>query len=108
MADNLKPKAPLYSQEQDLRQDAEPPPDVVPETPETPGRVLKTIPIASGHILNAQYDDETETMIIEFNNGSRYRYSNVDSVVFTTFMDSPSKGNYLHKVIRQVCPCVKL
>jgi hypothetical protein len=32
----------------------------------------------------------------------------VDPTVFTAFMDAPSKGNYLHKVIRQVCPCEKL
>jgi len=85
--------------------DEEETPQGIPQTPE---KVLKKIPIASGHILNAEYDDENQVMFIEFNNGSRYRYSNVDSVVFTAFMDSPSKGNYLHKVIKQVCPCEKL
>lgn len=76
--------------------------------PQVPDKILKKIPIASSHILNAEYDDENQVMFIEFDNGSRYRYSNVDSVVFTAFMDSPSKGNYLHKVIKQVCPCEKL
>ncbi len=76
--------------------------------PQVPDKVLRKIPISSSHILNAEYDDENQVMFIEFDNGSRYRYSNVDSVVFTAFMDSPSKGNYLHKVIKQVCPCEKL
>lgn len=76
--------------------------------PEPPGRVLKKIPLSSSHLLNVQYDDEMNQMIVEFQNGSRYRYSNVDPTVFTAFMDSPSKGNYLHKVIRQVCPCEKM
>jgi hypothetical protein len=55
-----------------------------------------------------QYDPEVNAMFVEFHNGSRYKYENVDPTVFTAFMDSPSKGNYLHKVIRQVCPCEKL
>lgn len=76
--------------------------------PQVPDKVLRKIPISSSHILSAEYDDNTQEMFIEFDNGSRYRYSNVDSVVFTAFMDSPSKGNYLHKVIKQVCPCEKL
>ncbi len=85
--------------------DEEETPQGIPQVPE---KVLRKIPISSSHILNAEYDDENQVMFIEFDNGSRYRYSNVDSVVFTAFMDSPSKGNYLHKVIKQVCPCEKL
>jgi hypothetical protein len=85
--------------------DEEETPQGIPLIPE---KVLRKIPIASSHILTAEYDDENHVMFIEFDNGSRYRYSNVDSVVFTAFIDSPSKGNYLHKVIKQVCPCEKL
>jgi len=85
--------------------DEEETPQGIPQTPE---KVLRKIPISSSHILSAEYDDDNQVMFIEFDNGSRYRYSNVDSVVFTAFMDSPSKGNYLHKVIKQVCPCEKL
>lgn len=110
MADKLdpqEPQDPLYSENRDERMD-EPEPEPVTTVPETPEKVLRTIPISSSHILSAQYDDDAQQMVIEFQNGSRYRYSNVDPVVFTAFMDSPSKGNYLHKVIRQVCPCEKL
>ena len=85
--------------------DEEETPQGIPQVPE---KVLRKVPISSSHILSAEYDDENQEMFIEFDNGSRYRYSNVDSVVFTAFMDSPSKGNYLHKVIKQVCPCEKL
>ncbi len=85
--------------------DEEETPQGIPQVPE---KVLRKIPISSSHILSAEYDDENQEMFIEFDNGSRYRYSNVDPVVFTAFMDSPSKGNYLHKVIKQVCPCEKL
>ena len=85
--------------------DEEETPQGIPQVPE---KVLRKVPISSSHILSAEYDDENQVMFIEFDNGSRYRYSNVDSVVFTAFMDSPSKGNYLHKVIKQVCPCEKL
>ncbi len=105
MADTLKPVEPLDQPEWDERKDEEPPPETLPEQPE---KVLKKIPIASGHILNVQYDPEVRAMFVEFQNGSRYRYDNVDETVFTAFMDSPSKGNYLHKVIRQVCPCEKM
>jgi len=105
MADTTKPLEPQDSQQQDERKDEPPPPASLPEQPE---KVLKKIPIASGHILNVQYDPEVNAMFVEFQNGSRYKYNNVDPTVFTAFMDSPSKGNYLHKVIRQVCPCEKM
>ncbi len=105
MPDNTRPLEPPDSQQQDVRKDEPPPPETLPEQPE---KVLKKIPIASGHILNVQYDPEVNAMVVEFINGSRYKYENVDPTVFTAFMDSPSKGNYLHKVIRQVCPCEKL
>jgi hypothetical protein len=104
MADNTKPLEPQDSQQYDERKD-EPPPEILPEQPE---KILKKIPIASGHILNVSYDPEVKAMFVEFVNGSRYKYNNVDPTVFTAFMDSPSKGNYLHKVIRQVCPCEKM
>ena len=105
MADNTKPLEPQDSEQQDARMDEPPPPESLPEQPE---KVLKKIPIASGHIQNVSYDPEVNAMFVEFNNGSRYKYNNVDPTVFTAFMDAPSKGNYLHKVIRQVCPCEKM
>lgn len=103
--DNTKPLEPLDSEQQDERMDEPAPQETLPELPE---KVLKKIPISSSHINNVQYDDEAGAMIVEFQNGSRYRYDNVDPTVFTAFMDSPSKGNYLHKVIRQACPCEKM
>jgi len=100
-----QPVEPLGQPEWDERKDEEPPPASIPEQPE---KVLKKIPIASGHILNVSYDPEVHAMFVEFQNGSRYKYEKVDNAVFAAFMDAPSKGNYLHKVIRQVCPCEKL
>ncbi len=105
MAENIKPLEPQDQLEHDEREDEPPPPETLPEQPE---KVLKKISISSGHIKNVQYDPEVRVMFVEFNNGSRYKYNNVDPTVFTAFMDAPSKGNYLHKVIRQVCPCEKM
>jgi hypothetical protein len=105
MPDTTRPLEPQDSPEQDARKDEPPPPESLPEQPE---KILKKIPIASGHILNVSYDPLVNAMFVEFVNGSRYKYENVDPTVFTAFMDAPSKGNYLHKVIRQVCPCEKL
>jgi phosphoribosylformylglycinamidine (FGAM) synthase-like enzyme len=99
MADITKPVEPRDSESTDARTD-EPGPPQGETLPELVPKVLKKIPIASGHILNVQYDDEQEEMIVEFQNGSRYRYSNVDSHVYAAFMESPSKGNYLHKALR--------
>jgi len=104
MADETKLELDLEPKP-DLRKDAEEPPQILPEIPE---KVLKKIAVSSSHINNVQYDNEEGVMFVEFKNGSRYRYSNVDPTVYTAFMDSPSKGNYLHKVMRQVCPCVKI
>ena len=106
MADETKLQPePDLEPEPDLRKDPEDPPPILPEIPE---KVLRKIPVSSGHILNVSYDNEEGVMFVEFQNGSRYRYSNVGPAVYTAFMDSPSKGNYLHKVIKQACPCVKM
>jgi len=101
----FEPFEPGLEPEADLRKDAEEPPETLPELPE---KILPKIPIASSHINNVQYDNDEGVMFVEFKNGSRYRYSNVDPTVYTAFMHSPSKGNYLHKVMRQVCPCEKM
>jgi hypothetical protein len=45
------------------------------------------ISVESSHLTDINYDDETETLEVEFLNGSRYRYYKVPKSVFREFAD---------------------
>ncbi len=47
-------------------------------------------------------------MVLEFKGGRTYKYQNVSPQVYATFMEAPSKGQYLAKVIKPVCPCEEI
>lgn len=61
-------------------------------------------PVASSNIASIGYDTDSETLEIEFTNGSIYQYFNVTSVLYERLMAAPSKGQFLHAYIRNAYP----
>lgn len=53
-------------------------------------------------VANVDYDLETLTLTIEFQNRGTYIYHNVPLDVFTDFADSGSQGRYFNLYIRPV------
>lgn len=50
--------------------------------------------IESANLTKTEYDVETESMIAEFKNGSRYEYEKVPHKIYTQFRMSESQGRY--------------
>jgi hypothetical protein len=61
-------------------------------------------PVASSNIASVGYDPDSETLEIEFINGSIYQYFNVTSGLYEQLMAAPSKGQFLHAYIRNAYP----
>lgn len=45
-------------------------------------------------IKSCEYNPDTKVLIVEFNNGQKYSYSDVDEDTVTGFMEPESAGRY--------------
>jgi len=64
--------------------------------------------VSSSTIVSVGYDQNAETLEIEFKNGSIYQYYNVPQAVYQQFMESSSKGQFHHAHIRNSFPCSRV
>lgn len=60
--------------------------------------------VASSNIASIGYDPDSETLEIEFSNGSIYQYFNVPFSLNEQLMVAPSKGQFLNVYIRNAYP----
>lgn len=60
--------------------------------------------VVSSNLHAVEYQQLTNELIIDFNNGSSYVYSGVPAYVFHELMDAASKGRYFCKFIRMHYP----
>jgi hypothetical protein len=56
--------------------------------------------VASSTIASIGYEQQTETLEVEFLNGNIYQYYNVPPALFAEFQAAPSKGQFLNTMIR--------
>lgn len=61
-------------------------------------------PVPSSNLASVGYDDATQTLEIEFVNGTVYQYYNVAAPLFEQLMQAPSKGQFLNAYIRNAYP----
>ena len=50
--------------------------------------------VESSNIVRTEYDTITKKMIVEFNNGLSYEYSDIPHQIYTKFRLSPSQGKF--------------
>lgn len=50
--------------------------------------------IKSSNIKSSEYDTESKELVVEFNNGAKYKYDNVPHQVYTKFRLSESQGKF--------------
>jgi hypothetical protein len=50
--------------------------------------------VKSSNIKKTEYDTDTKLLIVEFNNGLKYEYSDVPHQVYTKFRISESQGKF--------------
>lgn len=60
--------------------------------------------VASSNIAAIGYDPTTETLEVEFLNGSVYQYYNVPENMYDQLMKEGSKGRFLHTYIKNAYP----
>jgi hypothetical protein len=58
--------------------------------------VMIDVIVNSSNIKTAKYNTESKDLIVEFNNGSQYEYSDVPWEKFTKFRMSESQGKYFN------------
>ena len=61
-------------------------------------------PVISSNISSVGYDPSSETLEIEFTNGSVYEYCGVPYEEYLELMDAGSIGEYFHQHIRNSYP----
>lgn len=61
-------------------------------------------PVASSNIASVGYDEPTQTLEIEFTNGTVYQYYNVDLALFEQLKMAGSKGAFLNAYIKNAYP----
>jgi hypothetical protein len=55
--------------------------------------------IKSTNIRRTEYDTETKTMLVEFNNGLSYAYYGIPHQIYTKFRLSESQGKFFNTEI---------
>ncbi|WP_255197763.1 KTSC domain-containing protein [Halorarius litoreus] len=61
---------------------------------------MNRTPVSSSNLSSVGYDADTQTLEIEFNDGSVYQYSNVPTNIYEGLISAPSHGKYFHRNIR--------
>ena len=61
---------------------------------------MNRAPVASSNVASVGYDEASQTLEVEFANGSIYQYYNVGLALYEAFTLAPSKGQFLNTYIR--------
>lgn len=60
--------------------------------------------VASSNLASVGYDEDSETLEIEFVNGSVYQYYGVPKFMYDNLQSAPSKGKFFSHNIRNAYP----
>jgi hypothetical protein len=63
----------------------------------------KTIPlnpVSSSNVAAIGYDEKSETLVVEFLNGAKYAYSDIELPTWEALRDASSIGSYLAQNIK--------
>lgn len=60
--------------------------------------------VNSSNVQSVGYDPDTETVYVDFLNGSTYTYKGVPQFEFDNLREAASVGSYLHRNFKNVYP----
>ena len=60
--------------------------------------------VDSSSLQSVGYNEEYQTLEVEFRNGAVYQYYNCPKLMYDELMNSPSKGQFFHSQIRDRFP----
>ena len=64
-------------------------------------QLIKTLPVVSAGITSIRHDGKSN-LIVNFKDGSSYRYSNIPVSTYHEFAAADSIGGYFNRFIRQL------
>lgn len=64
--------------------------------------------INSSNLKSVGYDENTNTLEIEFKGGGIYRYSGVPNIVYLNLIKAPSHGKFFHRFIKDKFNTLKI
>lgn len=64
--------------------------------------------LKSSNLKRTEYDTETKKVIVEFNNGLKYEYSDVPHKIYTQFRMAESQGKFFNSSIARTYKYKKL
>jgi hypothetical protein len=70
--------------------------------------LVERTPVSSSNIAAIGYDEDSQVLEIEFNDGSVYQYSGVPRSEYDGIMNADSRGKYVNANVRKRYPYVKL
>lgn len=59
-------------------------------------------PVSSSNVASVGYDEDSQTLEVEFKNGALYQYFDVPQVLYHGLMAADSTGSYLAENIKGV------
>lgn len=62
---------------------------------------LNWIPVASSNLRSVAYAADFRRLFVQFKNGGVYAYEDVPEALYMGLLSAPSKGKYLHAVIKR-------
>jgi hypothetical protein len=69
---------------------------------------MERTPVTSTNVHSVGYDADSQTLEVEFNNGSVYHYTGVPVDEYEGLMNADSKGTYLNANIKKRYPYTRL
>ncbi len=69
---------------------------------------METILVTSTQITQIGYNPEKQTLRIWFNSGHTYDYQQIPQHIYTSFKQSPSKGQFFSTNIKKIFPYTKI
>lgn len=66
--------------------------------------VMDRAAVASSNVASIGYDEASQTLEVEFVNGSIYQYYNVTTAIFEQLMQAGSKGQFLNVYVKNAHP----
>jgi hypothetical protein len=65
---------------------------------------MDRVPVSSSNLASVGYEPTSQTLEVEFQNGSIYQYFGVPADVYQELLGASSKGSYFGRAIRNVYP----
>jgi hypothetical protein len=56
--------------------------------------------VDSSNVAAVGYEEDSQTLQVEFNNGSTYQYFDVPQAIFDDLLGASSVGQYLNKIVK--------